>query len=79
MLASACLEGYRFPVQIFALLPDATLVNTINANDLLDIGTVDESEFYGYTDPLEMRYYQFLMQSIVKATSVLKFSAGQAV
>lgn len=59
-MAAACLGHYRFPVQIICLLPDATVVNSINANDILDVHTVDEDDFVGFSDPIDMRYHQFL-------------------
>lgn len=73
-MATACLGQYHFPVQIVCLLPDATVVNGINANDILDIDTVDEDEFVGFSDPLDMRYHQFLVSCIEMADKVHNFN-----
>lgn len=68
-MAATCLNEYKFPVQIVCLLPNATVVDSICANDLLAVDDVDEVELKGFTDPIEMAYHQFLSTCITKARS----------
>lgn len=73
-MAVACLNEYKFPVQIVCFLPDATVVESICANDLLAIEYVDETELEGFTDPIEMAYHHFLTSCVSKARSEHGFS-----
>lgn len=68
-MAVACLNEYKFPVQIVCLLPDATIVDSLCANDILAVDDVDETELEGFTDPIEMVYHHFLTSCVSKARS----------
>lgn len=76
-MAAACLLHYRFPVQVICLLPDATVVDSLNVNDLIEIDLIDEAEFAGFSSPFEMRYHDFLVSCIGKAYEEHGFAGGQ--
>lgn len=77
-MAAACLNEYKFPVQIVCLLPDATVVDSLCANDLLTVDDVDETELEGFNDPIELAYHHFLKSCVAKAHSEHDFSNGKA-
>lgn len=75
-MAAACLNEYKFPVQIVCLLPNATVVDSICANDLVAVDDVDEAELEGFTDPIEMAYHRFLSTCVTKARTKHFFEAS---
>lgn len=74
-MAAACLDEYKFPVQIVCLLPDARVVGSVCANDLLAAGVVDEEELDRFSDPIEMSYHNFLTSCINDARAKYSFNA----
>lgn len=75
-MAAACLKEYKFPVEIVCLLPNATVIDSICANDLVAVDDVDEVELEGFTDPIEMAYHHFLSTCVTKARTKHFFEAS---
>lgn len=74
-MAAACLAEYKFPVQIVCLLPDARVVGSVCANDLLGADMLDEGELGRFSDPIEMAYHDFLTSCINNARTKYSFNA----
>lgn len=74
-MATACLSEYKFPVQIVCLLPDATVVGSVCANDLLAADVLDEGELDRFSDPIEMAYHNFLTSCVDDARTKYSFNA----
>uniref|UniRef100_A0A914BHM6 EF-hand domain-containing protein n=1 Tax=Patiria miniata TaxID=46514 RepID=A0A914BHM6_PATMI len=66
-LASTCLDAYSFPVQMSIMLPNGTVVHSVNANDLLDMGQEQPTISQVFTDPLVSTYVKFLETGLDKA------------
>lgn len=73
-MAAACLNEYKFPVQIVCLLPNATVVSSVCANDLLAADVLDEGD--RFSDPIEMAYHNFLTCCIDDARTKYSFNAS---
>ncbi|GAB1609830.1 hypothetical protein Ahia01_001268900 [Argonauta hians] len=64
-LASIFLENYKFPVMMIVSLPNGTILNKVNANDLLDA----PSDFWntGFQNPASMSYLKFLKTGLERS------------
>ncbi|KAL5008485.1 hypothetical protein ScPMuIL_014066 [Solemya velum] len=66
-IATDFLENYKFPVMMMVALPNGTIINTVNANDFLDMDHTTSIFESGFSDPSTYNYVKFLKQGISDA------------
>lgn len=61
--AEELLAKYSFPVTTEIMVPNGTVISTLNANDILD-SIMPDMKWDRHQDPAEYVYYQFLVNSL---------------
>lgn len=75
MVAKHHLDRYQFPAMMMVVLPNGTIIHSVNSNEFMETAKEDASILDGivrYVDPIEESYIRFLMEGLEKVKAVWK-------
>lgn len=73
-LAKSQLENYRFPVMMMVVLPNGTIIHSINANEFMETEhkNMNIIDHLSFEEPTTTTYVNFLMEGLEKAQRAMQ-------